>query len=336
MVNEGLNVGLAFLAGIASFVSPCVLPLIPAYISLMGGTSLQGLSEQSSLRRVAIVNTLFFIAGFSALFIALGVLFSTTLGLLSGLTKVIDLIAGAVVVLLGLNFIFDFVGFLNFEHRFQLRERPSSRVGSLLFGMAFGAGWSPCVGPILGSILLLAGTSRSVLQGGALLLVYSLGLGLPFLLTGIFFAQALKQFARMRRHIGAIKIGSGLFLVLIGLLILIGELRGLNGFLFGLSRSLAAWQAQRPLTAHLVFGAVLATPALLIALFSGLRARHACVERHSAATFDGGPPISTRAALLQPVPILFFVLFSVAAALSFAGMLDLPGLVAVWLGFQGL
>ncbi len=339
MVSGSLNVGIAFIAGVASFVSPCILPLIPAYLSLMGGTSLQNLKEQRSLRRVAVTNTLFFIAGFTILFIALGVLFSSTLGLLSGLTTAIDIAAGIIVVILGLNFIFDFVGFLNFERRFQPQGRPSSKVGSLLFGMAFGAGWSPCVGPILGSILLLAGTSSSVIKGSLLLLVYSLGLGAPFLLTGLFLSQALDQLARLRRHIGSVKIASGIFLVVIGLLITLGKLKGFNAFVFGLSHSLVAWQKASPLATQLTLGALFAVPALLIALFYVLRVRR---DRAlgSASRSQGAPgaprSVSTSAALLRPIRIGFFLVFAAIAALSFAGIVDLPTLLSGWLKFQGL
>ncbi len=339
MESGSLNAGIAFLAGIASFVSPCILPLIPAYLSLMGGTSLQNLKEQRSLRKVAAVNTLLFIAGFTVIFIALGVLFSSTLGLLSGLTTAIDIGAGVIVVFLGLNFIFDFVGFFNFERRFQLRERPSSRIGSLLFGMAFGAGWSPCVGPILGSILLLAGTSGSILKGSALLLIYSLGLGAPFLLTGLFLSQALEQLAKLRRHIGAVKTASGIFLVLIGLLITLGKLKGFNAFAFGLSHSLAVWQKENPLTAQLVVGTVFAVAALLIAL-SYLRRLHHELPRVPAGggrseAGMGHSPLAD-ATVVRPVRIAFFVLFAAIAALSFAGIVDLPALFSGWLKFQGL
>jgi len=339
MESGSLNAGIAFIAGVASFVSPCILPLIPAYLSLMGGTSLQDLKAQRSLRKVAVVNTLFFIAGFTVLFIVLGVLFSSALGLLSGLTTTIDIAAGIIVVFLGLNFIFDFVGFLNFERRFQLQGRPSSKIGSLLFGMAFGAGWSPCVGPILGSILLLAGTSGSVLKGSALLLIYSLGLGTPFLLSGLFLSQALEQLAKLRRHIGAVKTASGIFLVLIGLLITLGKLKGFNAFAFGLSHSLEVWQKENPLAAQLSVGMFFAAVAALIALFYALRLR---LERSRIAAggsrseaHDAQPP-SPGVAAVRPVRIGFFVFFAAVAALSFAGIVDLPALFSSWLKFQGL
>ena len=339
MESDSLNAGIAFAAGIASFVSPCILPLIPAYLSLMGGTSLQNLKEQRSLRRVAAVNTLFFIAGFSILFIALGVLFSSTLGLLSGLTTAIDIAAGVVVVFLGLNFIFDFVGFLNFERRFQLQGRPSSKIGSLLFGMAFGAGWSPCVGPILGSILLLAGTSGSVLRGSLLLLIYSLGLGTPFLLTGLFLSRALAQLAKLRRHIGAVKIASGLFLVLIGLLITLGKLKGFNAFAFGLSHSLTLWQKANPLAAQLVVGGIFAVPAVLIALFYLLRLRRELASLPPGRADGGAGALSSAlpgVTMVRPFRIGFFVFFAAVAALAFAGVVDLPALFSGWLKFQGL
>ena len=258
-MTDGLNIGIAFLAGVLSFLSPCVLPLIPSYIAIMGGTTLQDLNEPSRKRFSAFKNTIFFIIGFSIVFVALGVLFTATFDLLSGVGQVINIInivAGTLVILLGLHFIFDFWKILDLEKRYHLKAKPAGFVGSFLFGLAFGAGWSPCVGPILGSILLMAGTTGKLVQGIFLLVVFSAGLGLPFLLTGLFFSFALKLFNKLKPHLNTIQKISGVFLIIIGILILLGRLQKLNIWLAILSQSLYSWDQANPSLSRLVFGIV--------------------------------------------------------------------------------
>ena len=208
---QQLNVGLAFVAGLLSFLSPCVLPLIPSYLSFVGGTSARQLESEGRARLSALVNTAFFVLGFSIVFVLLGAFFTVAIGALGRLTVVVNIVAGVIVVLLGLNFIFDFWRFLAFERRAHLAEKPTGVLGALLVGMAFGGGWAPCVGPILSSILLLAGTGGGTLQGIGLLFVYSIGLGVPFLVTGLFFSRARTLLDRLKPHLPTIKIASGLF-----------------------------------------------------------------------------------------------------------------------------
>ncbi|GHV64291.1 hypothetical protein AGMMS49587_16380 [Spirochaetia bacterium] len=167
-----LSIFLAFAAGLLSFLSPCVLPIIPSYLCIIGG-----------VRSHLVAGTVSFILGFSAVFIVLSILLSTTLFLLGGISRYITIAAGIIVIILGLNVIFDFLSFLNYEKRFHLNKRPRGIAGTFLAGAAFGAGWTPCVGPILGSILLLAGQSGKTATAALYLAVYSAGLGLPFLLA---------------------------------------------------------------------------------------------------------------------------------------------------------
>lgn len=354
-MHESLNVGLAFIAGIVSFISPCILPLIPAYLSLMGGTTLENLKQSRALRWSAVVNTAFFILGFTVVFVALGVLFSSAFGLLGSALEIVNLVAGGLVILLGVNFVFDFIGFLNFERRFQYAGKPTSRIGAVVFGMGFGAGWTPCIGPILSSILVLAGSQSSVVKGTSLLLVYSVGLGVPFLLTGFFLQPALRQMARLRRHLGVVKIASGLFLVFIGILILLGELKGFNGFAFSLAAGLRHWANGNPLAARLLPGAVFALCALLIAYFA-LRRKRRAEREHSRSTVEapaggasaarggvslsgtaaGAEAVRSRPVLFGPGRIAFFVFFGLLAVLSVAGVVEVPQVLAVWFTFQGL
>lgn len=194
-------------------MSPCILPIIPSFLSFLGGVSYGQLGEQGVIRRAVFLKTLFFVLGFSLVFVALGALFSSAALALGGAQILIYRVAGAVMVFFGLNFIFDFWKALNIERRFHLHKRPQGALGAVLLGVAFGAGWMPCVGPILASILFLAGTSGKVASGVALLALYSFGLGIPFLLAGAFFSSFSRQMQRVRLYLAAIKVASGAFLV---------------------------------------------------------------------------------------------------------------------------
>jgi len=188
-MNADITLFIALAAGLASFLSPCVFPVIPSYLSYIGGLTLNELESSRKARVMLTVNSLLFVLGFTAVFTLLGVFFSGVGMALSGISRTVNIAAGTVVIILGLNFMFDFWKLLNMERRFHFSKRPAGAAGSLLLGMAFGAGWTPCIGPILASILFLAGSSEEVGKGALLLLVYSFGLGLPFILAGVFIAQ---------------------------------------------------------------------------------------------------------------------------------------------------
>jgi cytochrome c-type biogenesis protein len=320
-MTQNLNLLLAFLAGLLSFLSPCVLPLIPSYLSLVGGAAFEEQRRDGPGRWRVFLRTLLFVGGFSVVFIALGVLFSSAGGLLGGVSRVVNLVAGSLVVLLGLNFIFNFWKFLSFEKKVHLGSAPRGLAGSLVLGMAFGAGWTPCVGPILASILFLAGTGGQALEGAALLGLYSLGLGLPFLLAGLFFSQFMRQKERFKAHFRALRIASGSFLVFIGLLILSGRLQRLNIALYRLAASLVSWQQSSPAQVRLLFAAVLALPGLLfLALFL-------------LALFRPAGPARRRQLVLRPCLALLFL---VLAGLTLSGALNPAGFLAFWLSYQGI
>ena len=318
-----VNIGIAFVAGILSFLSPCVLPLIPSYISLMGGTSLQELQSDKGKRKNVFFGSLFFVIGFSVIFVTLGLLLTTTIGLFGGIIQIINIIAGSIVIVLGINFVFDFWKVLNIEKRFHLSRRPRGVIGSFLFGVAFGAGWSPCVGPILSSILFLAGTGGNFWQALFLLLSFSLGLGLPFLLAGLFFNFAFKQMEKIKPHLNTIRIISGLFLVLIGIMILLGKLQRLNIFLFSLSRDLQVWGDTYPWGARLLFGL---PPLLFTSLIVFFYARRVRIEKTA----------SGRAVVIKPFRIALVFLFMLVTFLSFTGLANFSDLLSLWLNFQGI
>ena len=223
---------LAFLAGVLSFLSPCVLPLVPSYVSFITGISFKELTvgtDRKKIRRLTITNSLAFIAGFSVFFILLGVSSSEIGRFLSGYANLIRIIGGILVIIFGL-FIAGFLrlDFLMPEKKIRLSGKPAGYIGTFIVGMTFGAGWSPCIGPILGTILVYAGAKGSALFGFQLLSVYSLGLAVPFFLSAVAINLFLMYSIRVARHMRVVKIGSGLLLILFGIMLLTDQLRTLG------------------------------------------------------------------------------------------------------------
>jgi cytochrome c-type biogenesis protein len=233
-MTQNMSIFIAFTAGLLSFLSPCVLPLIPSYLCIIGGSPMAGNSEY---RPKPVARTLGFISGFSAVFIVLSVIFSSTFILMGGVFRYINLISGIIVIILGFNIIFDFLSLLNYEKRFHIKNRPKGIVGAFLAGGAFGAGWTPCVGPALAGILFLAAKSSSIPRAVIYLVFYSAGLGLPFLLASVFFNAFINISAKLRKYIPLIRRISGVLLIVIGVLIVKGDYKAFNNFA-------ARWQSK--------------------------------------------------------------------------------------------
>lgn len=227
-MTEQVTLLAAFAAGILSFVSPCVLPLIPGYVSFVSGVSLEemrGGVAAPSARRQVLVTSLFFVLGFSLVFTALGALGTAVGRFLFSNLPILSKVAGAVLVVFGLHTMGVFrLSFLETEKRVHAQRKPAGPFGAMLVGIAFAFGWSPCIGPILGGILAIAGSKQRVWEGVELLAVYSLGLGIPFLLTSMAINQFFAATARIRKHYHAIEVVSGALLVVIGVLIFTGKL----------------------------------------------------------------------------------------------------------------
>ena len=219
----------AFSAGLLSFFSPCVLPLIPAYICFITGLSAEELnaSEVGNSKKVKTIlpESLLFILGFSIIFIALGVLAAFLGSFLFAKQRIIKIIGGLIVIFFGFHVsgLFN-IKFLQYEKKLHLKNKPVTRFGSFLVGMVFGFGWTPCVGPILGGILMLAADKGSMANGALLLSFYSLGLGLPFLLLSVAIEKALTLFSKVKKHFKLISRISGGLLAAIGIWIIIGAL----------------------------------------------------------------------------------------------------------------
>jgi cytochrome c-type biogenesis protein len=215
-----LGVAIAFTAGLLSFLSPCVLPLVPSYITFLTGLSIENVSRA---RRVALLHALLFIAGFTAIFVALGA-GATAIGVLLGAYRDwISRIGGVLLIVFGFVLLEVLtIPALSRERRVYLAEKPVGLLGSLLVGIAFGAGWTPCIGPILGGILSLASVSTSMSRGLGLLLAYSAGLAVPFLLAALAIDRFIALLARMRRGLAWVSRISGALLIGVGVLLVTG------------------------------------------------------------------------------------------------------------------
>lgn len=223
---ETPSLALAFFAGFVSFVSPCVLPLVPGYLAAVSGAAP---SRERRVDRRMLGRSLVFVATFSAIFIVLGLSATAAGSLLRDNKATLDKVAGVAIVLMGLFFVASvFVVRLNREWRPERLVERAGRGGPVVAGAAFAIAWTPCVGPALGAILGLAAQDGTVAKGGLLLGVYSLGLAVPFLFSAVAFSAAQRSFGFFRRHYAAIQVGAGLVLVAMGVLVLEGELNRLN------------------------------------------------------------------------------------------------------------
>ena len=240
MEIENVSFIAAFVAGVLSFISPCVLPLIPGYLSFISGVTLdemQGLPAPARAgggagggavavaaapagRRRVILTSLFFILGFSLVFVSLGATASALGQFLMERLRILGKIAGVLIIVFGLHTMGVLrIGWLYSEKRVQMARKPAGPLGALFVGVAFAFGWTPCIGPILAGILTVAAAQETIGQGVQLLAVYSAGLGIPFLLTSLAINQFFAAFARIRRHYRLIEFVSGALLVAIGILI---------------------------------------------------------------------------------------------------------------------
>lgn len=228
-----LGPAVAFLAGLLSFLSPCVLPLVPSYLGFITGFTLD---EMGTRRHLAVIHALLFVLGFSLIFVLLGA-GATALGAALKVNKDwVARIGGLLIIAFGLYCLGVLrLDFLGRERRLHLEQKPVGYLGSVLVGMAFGAGWSPCVGPVLGGIVSLAATEADVSRGVALLVAYSAGLAVPFLLVALAVERFLGWFQRFRRHLHLVQRVSGALLVAVGLLIVSGQFTRLAAWLQSLT-----------------------------------------------------------------------------------------------------
>jgi len=220
--------GGALLAGLISFLSPCVLPLVPPYLCYLAGVSLDqltGTADQAVARHRVMWSALAFVLGFTTVFVALGAAASAIGQLMRSYLDVLSVIAGVVIIVMGLHFLGVFrIGLLLRQARIEVRNHPAGPLGSYLVGLAFAFGWTPCIGPVLAAVLGVAGSEATVARGAGLLAAYSLGMGLPFLAAGLFAGPFMRFLGRFRAHLGAVEKTMGGLLVATGVLFITGQM----------------------------------------------------------------------------------------------------------------
>ena len=223
-----IGFGAAFLAGLLSFVSPCVLPIVPPYLAYLAGVSFADLQseefERERARRI-ILSAIAFVAGFSTVFVALGATASVIGQTIAEYFNALSIVAGIIILVMGLHFLGVFrIGFLYREARVDVRSKPAGFVGAYVMGLAFAFGWTPCVGPVLAAILFIAGAEDTALRGAGLLAVYSFGIGLPFILAAVFASRFIGWANRFKRHMGTVEKAMGGLLVITGILFMTGQM----------------------------------------------------------------------------------------------------------------
>ncbi len=241
-----INIFVAFIGGIFSFLSPCVLPLIPSYLSFVSGVSLEEMRAaqvEIHTRRRVVLHSLAFIFGFSLVFISLGVSASVLGSLFLGYRTFIRILGGILILLVGIYLTGIFkIGLLERYLQFDLKDKPAGYLGSVLVGITFAVAWTPCVGPILGAILALAGTSAQIDRGILLLASYAAGLALPFFLSSIA-VNSFLQFSKVfRRYIQAVHVGAGILLIIVGILLITDYMTIMNTYAIRLT---PAWLIKR-------------------------------------------------------------------------------------------
>lgn len=230
-----VSVGAALLAGLLSFVSPCVLPIVPPYLAWLAGVSFDELRDEApgaEQRRRVIIAAFAFVLGFATVFIALGATASVIGKTIAQYFDTLAIVAGILIIIMGLHFLGVFrIGMLYREARVQVDRKPAGPLGAYVIGLAFAFGWTPCVGPVLAAILFIAGSEGTALRGAALLGAYSLGIGIPFLLAAIFASRFLGWAARFRKHMRKVEMAMGGLLVITGILFITGQMSAISYWL---------------------------------------------------------------------------------------------------------
>lgn len=236
----------AFAAGVFSFLSPCVLPLIPSYLSFLSGVSLDEMRDERTRARVrwrVVLNSLAFIIGFSLVFVSLGASASFLSGFFLGYRNLIRILGGIFILLVGLYLVGVFkIAALDRYLQFNLKDKPTGYLGSVLVGITFAVAWTPCVGPILGATLALASTSSEVGRGTVMLMSYAMGLALPFFLSALAINSFFQFSQRLRRYVQAIHTVGGVLLIIVGILLMTDYMTMLNAYAL---RFTPTWLLQR-------------------------------------------------------------------------------------------
>lgn len=235
MKMSDIGILTSFIAGVASFLSPCVLPLVPGYISFIAGISVEKLTEADQRKKtdaVVFLNALFFVIGFTTVFVLLGASATSIGRILKAHSSMLSKIASIVIIIFGVHLTGLFrIPLLYREKKLFIEKKPPGLLGSFIVGMAFAFGWTPCIGPILGSILLFASTKKTLIEGLYLLIFYSLGLGIPFILSAAAIDLFLRMFSGIKRYIRWVEVCSGILIITLGILIFTNNLSLIGSYL---------------------------------------------------------------------------------------------------------
>jgi cytochrome c-type biogenesis protein len=310
------NILLSFTAGLLAFLSPCVLPLIPSYLTFIGGVTVNDLKTARYKRNTVFLRTLAFVVGFLLLFSIIGLIIFGTFVSLNNQLGFLDIVAGSIVIILGLNFIFNFLKILNLEKRFELKNRPTSIAGAFLVGMAFGAGWTPCIGPLLQGIFLLTASTETSFYGAVNLIAFSLGLGLPFIAMSLFFPFIVERLERIKKYLPAVRVISGIFLVGIGLLILSGRIQTITFTFAQAAIGLRTWNMAAPVPVRLGGGLLFMATAFVILIPFIKRSIRNGTEKKLQ---------------ISKITIGFSVFFTLMALAHILGIFNLADFFAGWL-----
>lgn len=300
-------------AGLLSFLSPCILPLIPGYLSFISGYSLTDLRSGTGRFRV-LARTAVFVLGFTIVFAVLGLVFSQASIMMGGLSRTIAIVAGILIVILGINIIFDFLKVLDLEARVHATKAPRGYLGAFALGVAFAAGWSPCIGPILASILLYAARQGDTAKALLLLAAYSAGLALPFLAAGLFFDRMKSLMDWFKRHALAVKIVSGLLLIALGAGMALGQLGKISSLAPQAGLALKELALSSPGPARIIGAAFWLLLAILVIL----------------------PPVLRNRATPSTPRVAFAAVMVMIAAGDAVGIWSTLRIFSRWLLFQGL
>lgn len=309
---SGIGLPAAFAAGLLSFLSPCVLPLVPAYLSMASGYAVADIAAGSARLRT-LSRSLAFSAGFTLVFAALGLAFSAAALIFGGLSKALTIASGAIVIVLGLNLAFDFIKPLARSAKPAVAGRPKGYLGSVALGMAFGAGWTPCVGPILAAILLAA-AQGGMARAALLLVAYSAGLALPFVAAGLFMDGLRPLMDWLKRRGDAIRRVSGALLVALGLLMALGRLGTVSAAAASWGAALSDAVAAAPSAARWIAASIWALAAIAVAAL----------------------PFAPRRSRLSAPRAVAAALLAAMAIGEAAGLWSAAGALAAWLSFQGI
>jgi cytochrome c-type biogenesis protein len=303
-MTGAISLFMTFCAGLLSFLSPCLLPVVPFYFSFIGGISASK-QDQNGYNRNLIGGAVCFVLGFATVFIVMSILLARMMLFFRG---IVNTAAGLIIILMGLHTLFGIFKFLNYEKRFHAAEHPVNFAGCYLVGMAFGAGWTPCIGPILASILLFAGADGEILKAMRYLAVYSLGLGIPFVVCAVFFQSFIAKLAKLKGILPLIPKISGVLLIILGVFMVTGRFQRLNSAAQRYSGRFCDWAVSGDVMVRII-------PAILFFVAASVPLVLCFVKKKIALGITAA-------------------VFLLLAALQLAGLLDSAGLLAAWILYQ--